>query len=475
MRAEALVGHAAELLRRMSGSAQPPDAVARDFFRQRSYLGSKERRFVAEISFAVLRCWGTLSWCIRVVGLPDAGIAPEVAAVLAMGGLGERLGNPHLTPAFAAAQGREGALSELWQEAAERLGWGGQAQRWYAELRKSFCQLERDVSQLVSRGVQQWREAEWERFAAACSMPAWILQRWIDNPWHCLSPAQALQVCRALLAPAYPCLRVNTVRSRREAVLAYFAESGIAAAPTPFSPVGIRLWERVALHELRPYREGWVEVQEEGSQLIGYAVAPQAGWRLWDACAGAGGKTLHLAALQGGKGEIWATDVELQRLRALRQRLRRAGVERSVHVVHLRGGRIPKGFPERFHALLVDAPCSGLGTVRRTPTLKWRLSPEALQRHQRRQLELLELYALRVVPGGVMVYATCSLMPEENFAVVARFLERHPQWEEEPLQPVFEQAGTRLPGLTASAAQFLLLPSLHGTDGFFLARLRRRR
>jgi 16S rRNA (cytosine967-C5)-methyltransferase len=113
--------------------------------------------------------------------------------------------------------------------------------------------------------------------------------------------------------------------------------------------------------------------------------------------------------------------------------------------------------------------------VRRTPTLKWRLSPEALQRHQRRQLELLELYALRVVPGGVMVYATCSLMPEENFAVVARFLERHPQWEEEPLQPVFEQAGTRLPGLTASAAQFLLLPSLHGTDGFFLARLRRRR
>ncbi len=471
MRAEALVGHAAELLRRMLRSAQPPDAVAQEYFRQRSYLGSKERRFVAEVTFAAVRCWGILRWCLARQSAPSVSVSPEWLVVVAMGYLGVQLGNPHLVPAFAAAA--QVSENELWENLLTQVGWGVRGLKWLEELGQRVCVLERELQLLLRQPYSEWGPLQWELFSAACSFPEWILRCWMDNPWTSLTPAEVFLLCRTLMMPALPCVRVNTMRTSREHLLEELRQRGIAATPTVFSPVGIRLWERIAVHGLEPYRAGMLEVQEEGSQLVGYAVAPQATWRLWDACAGAGGKTLHLATLQQDRGEIWATDVDALRLRALRQRLRRAGV-RSVRVGVLRPHDSLSNLPRRFDAVLIDAPCSGIGTVRRTPTLKWRLSPSALRRHQQRQLRLLQQYSSRVAPGGILVYATCSLMPEENFGVVTQFLKQHPEWEAEPIEPVFQSMGIQLPWILPQRPECLLLPSRHGTDGFFIARFRRR-
>ncbi len=474
MRVEALLGHAAELLRIMLRSPQPPDEVARHYFRQRSYLGSKERRFLAEATFAVVRCLGTLRYCLAELSTPTVPPSPEWLLVSAMGYLGRRLGHPHLTAALAAAAQRpaDPAAEELWGEVFARAGWGSAAERWMEQLWQYLCTLERAVSALLDEPPERWTQQQWGQFAAACSMPEWILRRWMGEPWG-LSAADVLQLSKALQLPAFPCLRVNTLRASRESVLQELRNCGIAATPTPFSPDGVRLWQRVAVHALSVFREGSVELQEEASQLVSYAVAPQPGWRLWDACAGAGGKTLHLAALQQDDGEIWASDVDGVRLRALRQRLRRAGV-RSVRHVHLPRGHLPAGLPRRFDAVLVDAPCSGIGTARRTPSVKWHLTEEALRRHQRRQQELLERYAARVAPGGILVYATCSLMPEENFGVLSHFLRGHPEWDMEPVGAVWRAMGIEVPQRPCESAAVLLVPSVHGTDGFFIARLRRR-
>ncbi len=472
MRANALLGHAAELLRQALRAAEPPDAVVQSYVRRRSYLGSKERRFVAEVVFATLRCLGTLRWCIQRVGaFPGLPASEELSLVVAMGFLGVQLGHPHLGPAFAVAAQLtpfQDAV-DLW--ASVGVGTAQEVRCWLEALQKQLCALERAVGRILATPWEAWEQGDWELVAAACSMPAWILRSWLDNPWLRLSAGEVFRLARALCLPASPCLRVNTLRASREEVVSALRQYGIAAVPTPFSPVGVRLWERIALHELRLYREGIVEVQDEGSQLVGYALLPQPEWRVWDACAGAGGKTLHLAALQGDRGQIWATDVDIVRLRALRHRLHRAGVK-SVRIVHLRNGQLPREVPRRVEALLIDAPCSGIGTARRSPLLKWRVTPETLKRHSRRQLQLLEAYAPRVISGGVLVYATCSLMPEENGAVVAEFLRRHPEWELEPLEPVFRRSGIVLPWIAASES-CLLLPSVHGTDGFFIARLRR--
>ncbi|MCS7170392.1 MAG: RsmB/NOP family class I SAM-dependent RNA methyltransferase, partial [Candidatus Kapabacteria bacterium] len=396
-------------------------------------------------------------------------------AVIAMGYLSPRLGHPQLTAAFTSAVRPPLGFDreECWENALLQAGWGGGARPWLEGLWRALCEVEREARRLVTQPLERWTPEEWEGFAACCSLPVWIARRWLDNPWYRPTPAQILQLCRALCVPAAPCLRVNTLRASRDSVLRALRQQGVEALPTVFSPVGIRLGERVALQESKLYRDGIVEIQEEGSQLVGYAVAPCPGWRLWDACAGAGGKTLHLAVLQEDCGEIWATDVELARLRALRQRLRRARIG-SVQVVHLRHGVLPRHFPRSFDALLLDAPCSGLGTVRRTPTLKWRLTPEALRRHCQRQLRLLELYSPLVRPGGVLVYATCSLMPEENFGIASQFAKAHPEWELEPIEPTLRSAGILLPNSFLESPYCLLVPSVHGTDGFFIARFRRR-
>jgi 16S rRNA (cytosine967-C5)-methyltransferase len=225
------------------------------------------------------------------------------------------------------------------------------------------------------------------------------------------------------LARAAPLdLRVNAMKAKREEVQAALAEAGITAEPTPYSPWGLRIQGKPALSKLPLFTQGLVEVQDEGSQLLAALVDPKRGEMVVDFCAGAGGKTLALGAAMRNTGRLYAFDVSGHRLESLKPRLARSGLS-NVHpaqIAHERDDRI-KRLAGKIDRVLVDAPCSGLGTLRRNPDLKWRQSPKALEELQAKQLAILTGAARLLKSGGRLVYATCSLLAQENERVAEAF------------------------------------------------------
>lgn len=282
----------------------------------------------------------------------------------------------------------------------------------------------------------------------------------------------AADVWQSMTSAAPLVLRVNLRRVSRERALKHLHTDNIEAVASPLSPAAIIINQRVNLLQHPLYKGGIVEVQDEGSQLIGYACAPREHDRILDACAGAGGKSLHLADLQMAKGQIVANDIEWNRLKEIGPRANRAGV-RCISVEQRAAPGVKQRDDRQFDIVLVDAPCSGMGTVRRMPMVKWRITQDTLTRHARKQRQVLEEYAPRVADGGVLVYGTCSIMPEENERVVEGFLADHPEFAGEPLAPCFERYGINVPGLTADQSMLQLDPLHHDTDGLFMARMRR--
>ena len=307
-----------------------------------------------------------------------------------------------------------------------------------------------------------------ERFALDASLPDFLAARFLRQFGDRADAEAAAMNERAPLTA-----RVNLLRTTRESLLERLRAEGVDARPTPLSPLGIFLETRQNAFALPSFREGFFELQDEGSQLLGLLVdAPPT--RVVDACAGAGGKTLQLAAQMRNRGELFALDIDSRRLEDLKRRARRAG----VHNVRIRP--IPPSGPEvapaladladRADRVLVDAPCSGTGTFRRKPDARYRLTEAMLAQHIERQRLLLDQFAPLVRPGGRLVYGTCSVLEEENEAVVASFLERHPGFR---TLPPADRLGPEL-GEKVSAGDFLRLsPARHGTDGFFGAILLR--
>jgi 16S rRNA (cytosine967-C5)-methyltransferase len=266
--------------------------------------------------------------------------------------------------------------------------------------------------------------------------------------------------------PAPLDLRINPGKSERDAVLARLVEDGMGAVPCNYSPIGIRLEGKPALAKHPLFLDGSIEVQDEGSQLLAFLVQPKRSEMVVDFCAGAGGKTLLLGAMMRSQGRLYAFDVAEKRLAKLKPRLARSGLsnvhpvrisdERDIHVKRL-GGKIDR--------VLVDAPCSGLGTLRRNPDLKWRQTEAAVAEMAVRQGSILAAAASLLKPGGRLVYATCSLLGEENDAVVDAFAAAHPEFVEGDAQAILGRQGIAI----ECGKRLRLLPHVHGTDGFFAA------
>ena len=265
--------------------------------------------------------------------------------------------------------------------------------------------------------------------------------------------AEAAQLAAALNEPATVDLRVNTLKGTREQAIAALAEESIPATALPYTKTGLRLAKREALQRTRAFREGWIEPQDEGSQRLADYVAARPGERVADFCAGAGGKTLAMGAAMKNEGELWAFDVNLARMAPLAERVTRAGltIVREQTLRNEDDTRL-QAHTRKFNAVLVDAPCSATGTLRRNPEL--RLTAPDLAHLAALQGRILAAAAKLVREGGRLVYATCSVLRAENEDVVAAFLAAHPE---------FSQQGYPL----------VLLPHRDGTDGFFAARLRR--
>jgi 16S rRNA (cytosine967-C5)-methyltransferase len=277
----------------------------------------------------------------------------------------------------------------------------------------------------------------------------------------------------ALCGTAALDLRVNGLKiDDREKARAALAREGVDAARTPLSPIGLRVFERVPLGTLKTFRDGFVEVQDEGSQLAALLADARPGMRVVDFCAGAGGKTLALAAAMENRGHLVACDIAAKRLERATERLRRAGAS-IVQRVPLTSARDKwvKRHGQGFDRVFVDAPCTGTGTWRRNPDAKWRLRPEDLADLTALQAEILDSAQRLVKPGGRLVYVTCSLLAEENEQQVAHFLAGHPAFSLLPVGPVWRAViGTEAP---AESEMLRLTPARHGTDGFFVALIER--
>ena len=303
--------------------------------------------------------------------------------------------------------------------------------------------------------------------AVAADLPDWLWERLGEA----YGEEERAALARALSTPAPLDLRTNPLKTTREAARAGLAASGFDAVPTPYSPLGLRLAGRPALNRHPLFLDGSIEVQDEGSQLVGWLVAPRRTEMIADFCAGAGGKTLLLGAMMRSQGRLYAFDVSEKRLAKLKPRLARSGLS-NVHPQLLENERDirVKRLAGKLDRVLVDAPCTGFGTLRRNPDLKWRQTQAGLAELTAKQSSILAAAATLVKPGGRLVYATCSILPEENEAIIATFVAAHPAFATVPVAPELARAGIALD----TGDTLKVLPHRHGCDGFFAAVLERR-
>ncbi len=297
------------------------------------------------------------------------------------------------------------------------------------------------------------------------SHPEWLVKRWLD--YFGREEVESLLQANNQEAPLT--LRVNRLKGERESLLERLRNSGIDAAPAPWSPQGIKLKSGAAVDQLPGFREGLFQVQGESSQLIGYLLDPQSGERILDACAAPGGKATHLAELMEDRGELIATDISIRGLEKLKQNVQRLGVT-SVRAFHADGSKGLAGESAlSYDRILVDAPCSGLGTLRSHPEAKWQKDEQDIRRLSSLQKKIVGRLSSYLKPGGILVYATCTLTQEENEEVVESFLLDHKDF-------VLEDAGSYLPREAQEMTRrkyLLALPHKHDTDGFFAARMRK--
>ncbi len=411
-----LLAHARAALAVLLEFERPADRALSDYLRAHRGLGQHERAFVAETAFGVLRRKLSLE---EAVGSAEPG-ALLIAALARIHGLSRR------------------ALEGV---------------------------LDGDELSLLERA----KAARGDELppAVRADLPDWLWQRLATEQGE----DEAMRIAQSLLNPAPLDLRVNLARIGRDEALARLAASGIEGSPTRYSPAGVRLAEKPAINRHPLFEEGLVEVQDEGSQLLAYLLAPRRGEMVADFCAGAGGKTLAAAMLMRGSGRVYAMDVSAKRLASLAPRAARAGIS-NVHPIALSGENDvrAKRLAGKIDRVLVDAPCSGFGTLRRNPDLKWRHGPQAIPELAAKQARILGAAARLVKPGGRLVYATCSMLREENEDVVTRFAERHPDFSPLPCGELL--AAQRIP--IEAGAHLHLWPHRHDTDGFFAAAFERR-
>lgn len=289
-------------------------------------------------------------------------------------------------------------------------------------------------------------------FAIEASLPTWVAMRW-DRA-----------LAEAMLEPPPSTIRANALKIDRDTLAARMEDR--APRPAPHTTHGLVLEKPGALWNTAVFEEGLFEAQDAGSQIIAELVAPPPGGKVLDACAGAGGKTLAIAAQMKGKGRVVATDVSAEKLDALRDRARRAGANNVQVVSH--------EITQTFDRILVDAPCTGSGTWRRNPEAKIHSAPDDVPRMAALQLDIASRAVPLVEPGGRLIYATCSLFPEENEAIVAALRERFPELEPVRIAEIFGKAWAE-PLVDATGCALALRPDRHGTDGFYAAVLRRKR
>ena len=414
----ALFSHAETLLAELLASDFPADSVVSRYFRQHRGLGHSDRGFIAETVYAALRRKRSLS--ARCPGEAT----PRRLAALACAW---EMPFPELEPALKNGE----------------LAWLARARAMKTEALPPAVRLD---------------------------LPDWLYERLTEQ----LGQEKTALLAESLNKPALLDLRVNPLKKTREELMERLRAEGFDVSACRFSPLGVRLASKPSLARHPLFLDGSFEVQDEGSQLLAFLLQPKRGEMIADFCAGAGGKTLLIGALMRSKGSLYAFDVSEKRLSRLEPRLARSGLSnvRPVRIASANDVRV-KRLAGKFDRVFVDAPCSGLGTLRRNPDLKWRQTPESVNRLIAAQREILESASRLLKRGGRLVYATCSLLNEENESIARAFLEAHTDFILLPAFDILKKQ--RIDAAEGEKGGFLrLYPFSQGTDGFFAAVMERK-
>ncbi|SFH78020.1 16S rRNA (cytosine967-C5)-methyltransferase [Collimonas sp. OK307] len=407
----AIIGHTEEVLREILRFTGPADGTLSRYFRDHPKLGSRERGVVAEAVYGLLRNKAIYT------SFAESGNGPTMRRMTLLG--------------LADAVSIE-SLGGLSDEETEWL--------------KRVAEINRDLMPPLMRS----------------NLPQWLFDKLVARDGE----AATLELAHAMNQPAPLDLRVNSLKANRDEVVTTLAEAPILCVPTPYAPLGLRVIKKPTLQNLPLFKSGAIEVQDEGSQLLAQIVGAKRGEMVVDFCAGAGGKTLALGATMRNTGRLYAFDVSEKRLAKLKPRMARSGLS-NIHpvlIAHENDGKV-KRLAGKIDRVLVDAPCSGLGTLRRNPDVKWRQTPEAIGEMNVKQIAILSSAARLVKSGGRLVYGTCSLLDEENEAIAAQFLASHEDFSLVPMKDVLAEQKIAL-----EMGDYLkLLPHKHQTDGFFAA------
>jgi len=439
MNSSSLIGHVLELLEKIDHTNQPADRTTSEFFHSKSYLGSHDRKYIGETVFGVIRHRRYAEALLEefVDRNPQYRIldSPRVrylAVLAAFSVIARRITDSSIP---------EITISEV---------------MWKSRFP--------DVD---IHYYERWLEEHFSLEFLPSDQPAvrlgvrYSFQDWMVEEWRNSFGDEVESLLAAFNTPAPTTLRVNLLKATRSDCSARLAEEGIQTRETRISPAGLIGSRRFAAQASAAFKEGWFEVQDEGSQIVSLVAAPMPGTVVIDACAGAGGKALHLADLMNNTGELIAVDVEPKRITELERRSKRAGVTiiRSLLRKEITSGR----FDNSADLVVIDAPCSGSGTIRRNPGYKWTLSESLLQHYVSKQTEILEFNAPFVRQGGQLVYATCSLFECENQGVIEKFVAHHPEFSIEKERTFIQ----------AEAGFLILTPHQHHTDGFTIVKLKK--
>ena len=426
MSSRLLFRHAVDLLQNIVDSPQPADKQMELYFRAQRQLGVRDRGFVAETVYGCLRRRRYIEY---ITDATPARAEDQVAIYLML------------------AQGWSARAVEDAGYRPSKHPTDGQGVRDYAaRLHTSNADLP---------------------LGAQTDLPDWLLDKLLAQ----YGDTETRALAAALNQPATLDLRVNTLKAARDQVAEKLAQEGYPVEVTPYSPVGLRRRERAPLFKTQSFQAGLFEVQDEGSQLLAPLLEARRQEMVVDFCAGAGGKTLHLGAMMANSGSLYAFDIAQKRLDRLKPRLNRAGLDnvRMIAIAHERDARVQR-LAGKVDRVLVDAPCTGTGTLRRNPDSKWREPDMAATTAT--QARILAAAATLVKPGGRLVYATCSLLRAENDDIVATFLAEHPAFCALPSGEILARRGI---AITLADNALRLMPHVHHTDGFYALAMERRK
>ena len=466
MKFATLIKHAAELLRIIRKSSATADSIATEYLRPRKYIGSSERKIISELVFNTLRTESLVDKIVTdivKINYKDAIKQTFDTINIVAGIIFFSYADPVSMQKFTVrlskftdtSEGLETAVANALNE---------------PEMPEIPLPAKDFVKQVADYSIAYMKALE--------------AGNALDNDFLCMndtvrksleakySPEFIAKLSFSLIRSAPVCLRVNTLKTTRDELAKLLEDKGITSVKSKFSPVGLILKDRPNLNALEEAKSGLFWVQDIGSQLIGYALGATPQSTVLDACAGAGGKTLHIATALANQADILASDIEFKRLKEIKKRAGNVGIS-CVRTALLSKTELKKQSSEKFDFVITDAPCSGMGTVRRMPMPKWRLTPKLLKRITDTQTQIISYYSDFVAPGGILLYATCSLLPDENFDIVSRFLESHPDFKQSPIKPAFERSNVAFPELSEGEFMLQLSPLNGETDGFFMARMQK--